>query len=108
MALPKNKNIRKIMVNDIEYYWTISYDEDYGLITCNVGLVDKPNYRFNFSRGGDKTHIQYIHNSIEEKDTLKAITPNLVRKAIEYANENLDWKNTKNSSLSSNSDGFNC
>ena len=106
MSLPKNKNIRKIIVNNIQYYWNINYDEDYGLITCNIGLVDKPNYRFSFIRGGDETHTKYIHNSIEEEDILKAITPSLVKKAIEYANENLDWKNTTKSWLSSNAEGF--
>jgi hypothetical protein len=89
MTIPKNKNIRKITVNNIQYYWSIKYDEDYGIVVCNVGLVEKPNYRFCFSRGADNSHVRWIRNRIEEKDELKAITPKLVSEAIKFANENL-------------------
>lgn len=106
MAIPKSKNIRKITVDDIEYYWAIKYDEDYGLTACNVGLVEKSNYRFSFVRGVDESHQRYIHNSIKEKDEVKAITPGLVKEAILYANANLDWKNTSECRINSDSDGF--
>lgn len=106
MALPKNKKIRRITIDNIEYYWTSKFDEIYGLVTCNVGLVEKPNQKFNFIRGVDSTHIQYVQNGIKKKDTIRAITPKLVKEAIEFANKNLDWKNKKECWLSSNSEGF--
>lgn len=106
MALPKNKKIRKITVDNIEYYWTIQYDQDYGLVTCNVGLVDKPNYRFCFIRGTDSSHVRYIHNSIDEKDEVEAITPKLIRESIIFANENIDWQNKADCIIYSDSRGF--
>ena len=106
MSIPKNKNIRKIIVNTIQYYWSIKYDEDYGLIVCNIGLVDEPNFRFSFSRGANKSHIRYIQNGIKEKDEIAAITPKLVAEAILFANDNLDWKNNKASRIISDSIGF--
>ncbi|CAM1363367.1 hypothetical protein [Tenacibaculum xiamenense] len=106
MAVSKNRNIRKIIVDNIQYYWSIKYDEDYGLIICNIGLFDKPNYRFSFSRGANDSHIRSIHNGIEEKDEIEAITPKLVAEAIEFANANLNWKNTKMSRITSDSEGF--
>ncbi|WP_103070883.1 hypothetical protein [Aquimarina sediminis] len=106
MTLPKNKNIRKITVNNIQYYWSIKYDEDYGLVFCTIGLVDKPNFRFSFSRGVDNSHVRYIQNGIEEKDEIEAITPKLVANAIVFANKNLDWKNNSLSRIISDSEGF--
>lgn len=106
MTLPKNKNIRKIKVDDVEYYWNIDYDEDYGIIGCNVGLVEQPNYRFSFARGADDNHKRYIHNGIEKEEEVKAITPSMVRSAIVYANKNMDWKNSKPSNLPYDSKWF--
>ena len=106
MALPKNKKIGKITVDNVQYYWTINYDEDYGLVMCNIGLVEKPNYTFGFQRGVDQSHVRHIHNSIEGKDELHAITPGLVKEAIVYANQNLDWKNPSACWIYSDSEGF--
>lgn len=106
MALPKNKKIRRITVDGVEYYWTSKYDEIYGQINCNIGLVEKPNYRFSFLRGLDSSHTQYIHNGISEEDLLNAITPKLISDAIKYANKNLNWQHSKESWLLSNSKGF--
>ncbi len=106
MTIPKNKNIRKIAVNNIQYYWSVKYDEDYGVIICNVGLVEKPNFRFCFSRGANNSHVRWIRNGVEEKDELKAVTPKLVSEAIKFANENLDWKNSGFSQIQSDSNGF--
>lgn len=106
MAIPKNKSIRKITVDTVPYYWSIKYDEDYGLIVCTIGLVDEPNYRFSFTRGANDSHTRYIHNSMDKKDEVKAITPKLVMQAILFANNNLDWKNNKTNQIISNSEGF--
>lgn len=106
MTLPKNKNIRKITVDNTRYYWTIEYDEDYGLIICHVGLVDEPNFRFSFHRGANKKHVRYIQNGIDEKDEIAAVTPKLVAEAIAFANEHLDWKNKASSIILSDSNGF--
>jgi hypothetical protein len=107
MAIPKHKNIRKITINNIEYYWSIKYDEDYRLIKCNIGLVNEPSYRFSFICGANDSHVQYIHNTIEEKDEVEAITPKLVAQAIEFVNNNLDWKNNLPSRIIADSKGFN-
>lgn len=106
MAIPKNKNIRKISVNGVHYYWTIKYDEDYGNIICNVGLVDEPSFRFSFCRGANNSHVRWTHNGVEAKDELEAVTPKLVSEAIKFANENLDWKNNGFSHVGSDSNGF--
>ena len=106
MTIPKNKRIRKITIDKIQYYWTIKYDEDYGTILCNIGLVEAPNFRFSFYRGANNSHIKWIDNGVEERDQLEAVTPKLVSEAIKYANENLDWKNKEFSLIASNSNGF--
>lgn len=106
MAIPKNKDLRKITVDNTRYYWSIKYDEDHGMIQCNIGLVDTPNFRFSFSCGANNSHISYIHNAIEEKDEVEAVTPKLVAEAIKFANNNLDWKNRGISSIIYSSNGF--
>ena len=106
MTLPKHRNIRKITVDDVSYYWTIQYDEDYGLITCTIGLVNQPNIRFSFTRGASDAHVRFIQNHVEEKDELTAITPKLVAEAITFVNKKLDWKNTSVSKIVSDSTGF--
>lgn len=106
MAIPKNKNIRKITVDNLHYYWSIQYDEDYGWIVCTIGLVDQPNVSFSFSRGANHSHTKYIENGIEEKEEVQAITPKLVAEAIAFANANLDWKNRAISRIVSTSKGF--
>lgn len=106
MTIPKNKNIRKITVDNVQYYWSIKYDADYGDIICNIGLVEEPNFRFSFCRGANSSHVRWIRNGVEEKDELEAVTPKLVADAIKFANENLDWKHSKYSKILSDSTGF--
>lgn len=106
MAVPKNRNIRKITVDSLQYYWSIKYDEDYGIIQCNIGLVNKPSYRFRFIRTANKSHVRYILNGIEDKDEVEVITPKLVAEAIKFANNSLDWKNNFDNRIVSNSKGF--
>lgn len=84
--------IRKIVVNDVEYYWTVysdygyygCYDEN---ITCHVGLVKQRNHRFSFTYNSE-------------------ITPSLIREAIEFANKRVNWQHTKTSIITSNFEGF--
>lgn len=106
MAISKNKNIRKIIVDNIEYYWTVKYDEDYGIITCYVGLIETPNYRFGFGRGVDDSHKKWIDNGVEKQEQIQAITSSLVKKAIVYANQHLDWKNSQDTFISYSSKWF--
>ncbi len=106
MAIARNKNIRKITVENVRYYWTIKYDEDYGDIICRIGLVEEPNFRFSFCRVANDSHVRWINNSCDPKDELQAITPKLVSEAIKFANENLDWKNNNFSHIGSDSNGF--
>lgn len=106
MAIPQNRNIRKLKVDNIEYYWTIKYDEDYGDILCHVGLVEMPNFRFGFVRGADDSHKKWIDNGVKKEEQVKAISPSIVRQAILYANKNLDWKNSKSSFIPYDSEWF--
>jgi len=109
MAVPKHKKIRKIIVEGIEYYWVVKYeniDQLEGIMRCTVGLVEQSNYRFCFFRTVDASHVQYHHNYIEEKYKIKAITPSLIKAAILYANEHVIWKNTKNTVIDSSLEGF--
>ncbi|SNR16193.1 hypothetical protein [Tenacibaculum jejuense] len=71
-----------------------------------MGLIEKPNFRFSFWRGADSSHKRYIHNGVEQQHEVKTITPSIVRKAIIYANTNLDWLNNKPSSIPYNSKWF--
>ena len=106
MAVPKHKNIRKITVDNIQYYWTIRYDEDYGLLNCTFGLMDQPNFRCSFRCGVDDIHVRYIQNGIAEEDEVNSITPKLIAQAIQLANNNVDWKNTKEIKMDYKSNGF--
>lgn len=106
MSIPKNKNIRKITVDGVQYYWSIKYDEDYGDIVCNIGLIEQSNFRFSFCRGADASHKKYFDNGVEEKDQVKAITSKLVAEAIQFANKNIDWKNKDWNHIFSNAEGF--
>lgn len=106
MTLKKSRNIRKIEVEGVKYYWVINYDEDYGIIGCFIGLEEQPNYRFHFYRGASDKHQRYIMNGIGKEDEVDAITPGLVRQAIVFANANLDWKNTKGGNIYADAQGF--
>lgn len=86
--------IRKIVVNDVNYYWTIHSKGCYGYetIICHIGLAEQKNHRFSF--------IDTCYTA--------AIIPSLIKKAIEFANEHINWQHTKASSIQFNTQGFSC
>lgn len=85
--------IRKIVVDDVEYYWTVTIKGCYGYeccgysIVCHVGLAEQKNHRFSFTHETE-------------------ITPSLIREAIEFANKRVNWQHTKTSIITSNFEGF--
>lgn len=99
MTLPKNKNIRKIHVNEESYYWVAKCDKDNGQFLCNVGLIENPNIRFSFTLGADDVHLEYIQSEITEDVVIRSVTPKIIRKSILYANEHLDWRHRKHTVL---------
>jgi hypothetical protein len=88
MALPKKKGIRRITVNDVQYYFTIHYDYySPGLIT-SIGQIESLNKRFLFLTKCKDFWLEYPDVSIAETFTM---TPKIVRQAIIFANEQQLW-----------------
>jgi len=90
MALPK-KGIRKIIVNEIEFYYTVQL-EYYGMtIQTAVGLVSNPNKRFYFSvKQGDPN----ITTENSDKYNPGTITPRIVSQAIKFVTKHPNWNNS--------------
>jgi len=91
MALPK-KGIRKITVDNVKYYYTVSL-EYYGMsIQVAIGLVNNPNKRFYFSA---PQYDEFLKKEKGDELDIGTITPKLVAEAIKLANKETNWKEEK-------------
>jgi len=89
MAIPK-KGIRKITVENVQYYFTVEL-ESYGFsIVVTIGLVENPNKRFSFSVKQGDPNLTFI-----KEDKVGVVTPKLVHQAINYANVKTSWASSK-------------
>ena len=84
MSLPKNKGLRKIVINDIEYYWKIDKDIKTDILKVTIGKVLEPNKRI----------ILSLKDSLETEDGIKnqIINPQLIKDTIKYAVSD-GWEN---------------
>jgi hypothetical protein len=92
MSIPTKKGIRKITLDDIQYYYTINKKGLEDFLIVKIGIVDTPNQRFLFCVA-HKDFWLYFPKPVENK--VKAVTSTIIRKAIAFANRNSLW--TRNS-----------
>lgn len=95
MALPK-KGIRKITVQNQQYYWTVKMDYYQLGLMVGIGLVESPNQHVSFLCKFDDPWLSFptpVDNEVN------AITPSLIREAILFANANdeIEWNGKRNS-----------
>ena len=90
MALPKNKNLRKLTNNDVQYYWKVEDDtRDFQGLIVTVGMVALPHKRFIFDFRFNYVKLKIA--SEEEKKPLSEVTPKLIIDAIAFAIKNYNW-----------------
>lgn len=90
MALPKNKHLRKITVDETPYYWKVedNINTFQGLIVT-VGFESAPYKRLEFEFIFDFDAI--YPPSKEAIQILSEVTPNLIKESIHFAKENYNW-----------------
>ncbi len=89
-AMYENKNIRKLTVDGLEYYWKVEDDtRDYQGLIVTVGMVLKPYKRLVFDFRFDYEKIKT--SSETSKRSLTGVTPKLITEAITFAYQNYNW-----------------
>ena len=101
MALPKNKNIRKIKVDNIDYYWKASHDYSINRIVVRIGLVEKPNIGFKLLSELNDPSLKFVtpESNTTPNTWFGSISPQNIKDSIVFANNNMDWKNTSETIL---------
>ncbi len=90
MALPKNKNLRRLRTNGIDYYWKVAPDtRAFNGLLVTVGKVLKPHQRFVFVFRFDYEPLNAAPPS--SKLSLTGVTPKLIKESIKFAQENYHW-----------------
>lgn len=84
MSLPKNKGLRKIVINDIEYYWKTDKDIKTNILKVTIGKVLEPNKRV----------ILSLKDSLETENGVRVqiVNPQLIKDTIKYAVSD-GWEN---------------
>jgi len=88
MALPKNKGIRKLTVDNIRYYWTAKYDYQGQRLVVTIGLAETPNVVFYVFLNQQDPWLAFPQSVENEVDPL---TPKFIRRSIEYTLSHTDW-----------------
>ena len=92
MGLPKkkNKNRRKLIYDEIEYYWRVEDDtRDFQGLIVTIGIVSHPFKRCCFDFRFDNEDLK--SSSGASDSSLIFVTPKLVKEAIAFAKENYNW-----------------
>jgi len=92
MALPKNKGIRKITVNNQKYYWTVKNNYQLLSLVVTVGLISTPNNHFFFTLKFEDPWLAFPN---KVKNEVSAITPSLIRESVLFAREKFNWPEDK-------------
>lgn len=84
MSLPKNKGLRKIVINYIEYYWKTDKDIKTNILKVTIGKVLEPNKRV----------ILSLKDSLETENGVRVqiVNPQLIKDTIKYAVSD-GWEN---------------
>ena len=87
MTIPKKNNLRKIKVDNIEYYWRFGHDYKKRKLNVIIGEVSKPNKRIILSA---KYVDAWLANNIEEfiANEIQIVKPQLIKRTIKFAKEN--------------------
>ncbi len=84
MALPKNKYLRKLTIEDLEYYWKVEDDtSDFRGLVVSVGMVLQPYKRFVFDFRFD--HHRESEVPGKSIPNINQVTPKLIKESIAFA-----------------------